>query len=50
MYDLGGDPFSTGGGFGAGFGFSDIMDAFFGAGGGARPAAPGPGSAAARTP
>ena len=34
MYDLGGDPFSTGGGFGSGFGFSDIMDAFFGAGGG----------------
>jgi molecular chaperone DnaJ len=30
MYDLGGDPFSTGGGFGQGFGFSDIMDAFFG--------------------
>jgi len=35
MHDLGGDPFSTGGGFGSGFGFSDIMDAFFGAGGGA---------------
>jgi molecular chaperone DnaJ len=31
MYDLGSDPLSTGGGFGAGFGFSDIMDAFFGA-------------------
>lgn len=30
MYDLGGDPNGTGGGFGAGFGFSDIMDAFFG--------------------
>ncbi|HEU4676560.1 MAG TPA: molecular chaperone DnaJ [Motilibacteraceae bacterium] len=30
MYDLGGDPMSSGGGFGAGFGFSDIMDAFFG--------------------
>jgi molecular chaperone DnaJ len=30
MYDLGSDPLSTGGGFGAGFGFSDIMDAFFG--------------------
>ncbi len=29
-YDAGGDPFSTGGGFGAGFGFNDIMDAFFG--------------------
>ncbi len=36
MHDLGGDPFSTGGGFGSGFGFSDIMDAFFGAGGGAQ--------------
>ena len=33
LHDLGGDPFSTGGGFGSGFGFSDIMDAFFGAGG-----------------
>ena len=30
MYDLGGDPLGTGGGFGPGFGFSDIMDAFFG--------------------
>jgi molecular chaperone DnaJ len=36
MYDLGADPFATaaeggpGGGFGAGFPFSDIMDAFFG--------------------
>jgi molecular chaperone DnaJ len=36
LHDLGGDPFSTGGGFGSGFGFSDIMDAFFGAGAGAR--------------
>jgi molecular chaperone DnaJ len=42
MYDLGADPFApTGGagagGFGAGFPFSDIMDAFFGgAAGGAR--------------
>jgi len=35
LHDLGGDPFSTGGGFGSGFGFSDIMDAFFGGGGGA---------------
>jgi molecular chaperone DnaJ len=34
MYDLGGDPNGTGGGFGPGFGFSDIMDAFFGAAGG----------------
>lgn len=36
MYDLGADPFATGGGaggnFGAGFSFSDIMDAFFGGG------------------
>jgi len=34
MYDLGGDPFS-GGGFNAaaGFGFGDIVDAFFGGGG-----------------
>jgi molecular chaperone DnaJ len=39
LHDLGGDPFSTGGGFGSGFGFSDIMDAFFGGGGGgSRPA------------
>jgi molecular chaperone DnaJ len=30
MYDLGHDPYASGGGFGAGFGFSDIMDAFFG--------------------
>jgi molecular chaperone DnaJ len=39
MYDLGGDPMGTGGGFGQGFGFSDIMDAFFGqaAGRGPRP-------------
>jgi molecular chaperone DnaJ len=42
MYDLGADPRSPGGGspFGpggpAGFGFSDIMDAFFGGGGGSR--------------
>lgn len=37
VHDLGGDPFSSGGGFGQGFGFSDIMDAFFGgAAGGAR--------------
>ena len=35
MYDLGGDPFAPPGGtggFGAGFPFSDIMDAFFGGG------------------
>jgi molecular chaperone DnaJ len=42
MYDLGVDPFASGGGaaagqgFGAGFPFSDIMDAFFGTGAGAR--------------
>ncbi|MGO4256797.1 molecular chaperone DnaJ [Marmoricola sp. RAF53] len=32
VYDLGGDPFSASGGFGqgAGFSFTDIMDAFFG--------------------
>ena len=31
MFDLGGDPFSSGGGFNsaAGFGFGDIVDAFF---------------------
>lgn len=33
QYDRGGDPFAGGGGFGNGFGFSDIMDAFFGQGG-----------------
>ncbi|MGZ4589341.1 MAG: molecular chaperone DnaJ [Actinomycetes bacterium] len=32
LHDLGADPYSTGGGFGSGFGFSDIMDAFFGGG------------------
>ena len=34
MYDLGGDPFSGAGGFNsaAGFGFGDIVDAFFGGG------------------
>jgi molecular chaperone DnaJ len=40
MYDMGGDPFAQAGagagGFGAGFPFSDIMDAFFGAGATAR--------------
>jgi molecular chaperone DnaJ len=35
-YDLGGDPSSSGGGFGAGFGFSDIFETFFGATSGAR--------------
>ncbi len=35
MYDLGGDPRGgqSGGGFAGGFGFGDIMDAFFGGGG-----------------
>ncbi|HON75198.1 MAG: molecular chaperone DnaJ [Candidatus Lutibacillus vidarii] len=34
MYDMGADPFaaSGGAGFGTGFSFSDVMDAFFGAG------------------
>jgi molecular chaperone DnaJ len=40
MYDLGADPLATGGGaggnFGAGFSFTDIMDAFFGGTGAAR--------------
>ena len=32
-YDMGADPYATGGpAFGQGFSFSDIMDAFFGAG------------------
>ena len=31
-YDLGGDPFSNSGFGGGGFGFGDIMDAFFGGG------------------
>ena len=51
MYDLGADPFApTGaagpGGFAAGFPFSDIMDAFFGAGAGSR----GPRSRATQGP
>ena len=51
MYDLGGDPLSAAGagGFGQGFSFTDIMDAFFGQSAGrARPAsahAPRPGRA-----
>lgn len=34
VFDMGGDPFGAGGsaGFGAGFSFTDIMDAFFGGG------------------
>ncbi|MCL2422366.1 MAG: molecular chaperone DnaJ [Micrococcales bacterium] len=31
VYDLGGDPMSSGGGAGAGFGFQDIFETFFGA-------------------
>ena len=45
MYDLGGDPFRSGGGAGqgAGFSFTDIMDAFFGgAGAGAQGRGPRP--------
>jgi molecular chaperone DnaJ len=47
MYDLGGDPFGRGGGAtgqGAGFSFTDIMDAFFGgqAGGGGQGRGPRP--------
>ena len=30
MYDMGADPSSSGGGFGQGFGFSDIFETFFG--------------------
>jgi molecular chaperone DnaJ len=30
LYDMGGDPNSSGGGFGPGFGFSDIFETFFG--------------------
>ncbi|RKS73889.1 molecular chaperone DnaJ [Motilibacter peucedani] len=41
-YDLGGDPNGAGGGFGQGFGFNDIMDAFFGAASGAGPGGRGP--------
>ena len=35
-FDLGGDPNGTGGGFGPGFGFSDIFETFFAGQGGAR--------------
>lgn len=35
-YDLGADPMASGGGFGPGFGFSDIFETFFGAAAGAR--------------
>ena len=56
-YDRGGDPFGGAGGFGqgAGFSFTDIMDAFFGGGGARVPVRPraavrGRAYAAARTP
>ncbi|HET7350030.1 MAG TPA: molecular chaperone DnaJ [Marmoricola sp.] len=43
MYDLGGDPFGRGGaGQGAGFSFTDIMDAFFGGQTGAQGRGPRP--------
>lgn len=45
VYDLGGDPSSGAGGFagaGAGFSFTDIMDAFFGSGGGGAGGGRGP--------
>jgi molecular chaperone DnaJ len=35
-YDTGADPNATGGGFGPGFGFTDIFETFFGASAGAR--------------
>jgi molecular chaperone DnaJ len=43
-YDRGGDPFGTGGGFGqgAGFSFTDIMDAFFGGAAGGQAGGRGP--------
>ena len=44
MYDLGGDPFGRGGGAqGAGFSFTDIMDAFFGGAGQGGPGGQGRG-------
>ncbi|MCL3860590.1 molecular chaperone DnaJ [Actinotalea sp. K2] len=43
MYDRGADPAAPGGGsFGAGFGFQDIFETFFGAGGGAAQRGPVP--------
>jgi molecular chaperone DnaJ len=43
MYDLGGDPFGRGGaGQGAGFSFTDIMDAFFGGAGATQGRGPRP--------
>ena len=56
LYDMGGDPFGRAdagaagaGGFGPGFPFSDIMDAFFGQAAGGRPAARAAAPAAAGT-
>jgi molecular chaperone DnaJ len=54
MYDLGADPFAPAGGagaagFGAGFPFSDIMDAFFGTGATTRGAAATPRSGSSWT-
>lgn len=42
QFDMGGDPFNSGFGAGAGFSFTDIMDAFFGGGGGAAQGGRGP--------
>jgi molecular chaperone DnaJ len=42
VYDRGGDAFAGAGGFGAGFSFTDIMDAFFGGQGGAGAQGRGP--------
>jgi molecular chaperone DnaJ len=36
MYDMGADPSQSGGGFGPGFGFSDIFETFFGGAAGSR--------------
>ena len=41
-FDMGGDPFGGGFGAGAGFSFTDIMDAFFGGGGGGAAQGRGP--------
>ena len=51
-FDLGADPYAMAGdgGFGQGFTFSDVMDAFFGGGVRRRPAVPVRVSSAARTP
>jgi molecular chaperone DnaJ len=40
MFDRGADPSASGGGFGPGFGFSDIFETFFGTASGARGPAP----------